>query len=117
MPNETWTRNEIRILKLYYADTPTERLIKDFLPDKTYNQISKKASRLGLRKTQDALKIAANKPRKNAWTNEENQILKEYYKTLGPTKISQHLPNRTYQAIQTQAQKLGLTKRTEKKED
>ena len=42
------------------------------------------------------------------WTEEENNILRKYYRTMG-SAIVNYLPGRTYKACQAQASKLGCT--------
>ena len=42
------------------------------------------------------------------WTEEENNILKKYYQTMG-NRIVNYLPGRTFEACKSQASKLGFT--------
>lgn len=116
-----WTEHETELLARYYPDMDAETLVLTFLPGKTARQAARKAGRMGLRKSPAYIKAANASPRKNTWTQAEDDVLRANYGALGPAGIQPMLPRRTYQAVQARAGQLGLTSprrkdMTEKKE-
>lgn len=65
----------------------------------TKQSIMSKASELGIKIVNE-----------NKWTNEELDIIKNYYKE-DIDKVVKMLPNRTYKAITTKAKRLGIKSR------
>lgn len=97
-----WTDEEIQILKDYY---PTEgRDVYKRIPAHSKKSVISKISALGLHTNRQLL----------PWTKEEDDFILKNYTTLGPGKIQEMLINRTYKAIVTHAQELGLKKSSPK---
>ena len=91
---DKWTEYENEILRKYY---PIEGIkVKDRLRGRTKYSVRAQARKLGL------------PPPNDSWTNEENEILRKYYSIEG-AKVRERLKKeRTRNAVQTQARKLGL---------
>lgn len=104
-----WTERETELLVKYYPDMDTETLVLTFLPGKTAKQAARKAGRMGLRKSPAYIRAANAGPRKNAWTQAEDDVLRANYGALGPAGVQDMLPRRTYQAVQARACQLKLT--------
>lgn len=104
-----WTEHETELLVRYYPDMDVETLVLTFLPEKTAKQAARKAGRMGLHKSPAYIKAANAGPRKNTWTQAEDDVLRVNYGTLGPAGVQHMLPRRTYQAIQARACQLKLT--------
>lgn len=99
--DNTWSDEEIQILRNYYAEHAKNPIIKDLLsllPKRSEDGIKAMVSRLHL----------STSP--SVWTEEENDILRKYYVSEGTMQVSQRLKNRTISGIQSQANKLGLTR-------
>jgi len=109
-----WSTEEIVILKQYYPDGGTEEVLKH-LKNRTKTSIQVKCSKL---------KIKTNKQgfynRSQIWTNNEKNILKEWFpkigyrkserrKVIGTPFILDFLPNRSISSIINQSRKLKLT--------
>lgn len=92
---DIWTIEEIDILKKYYPTIGTS--VKQYLPNRTEEQIKTKASTLHIRLIY--------------WSDEEISILKKYYPIMGK-KCSKFLPNKTEYQIYSTASRTGITKRS-----
>lgn len=97
VPDALWSKNEIDILKQYYAEEGVDVVKR--LPSRSKSSISGKAKTLGL-------KFNMAKPGKH-WTDEELNIIKEFYETEGPDVVHR-LPNRTKTQIMSKASSIGL---------
>lgn len=97
-----WSKHEDGIIKKYYPDYS---MIEKHLPNRTYSAIKSRINRLGLfdREKQEE--------RQNRWTEEEYQIIREKYPTMG-SKIVNLLPNRSLGAIKYKANMLGVRRNT-----
>lgn len=94
-----WTKQELTILKENYTYGSVKEIC-DLLPDKTYPAITTKARKMGF-------------TTRKYWTNEDNELLKELFPLLVTRELVKVL-GRTNEAIQVQANKLGLCKDTAK---
>ena len=93
-----WTEEEIEILKKYYPSEGSIGIQKR-LPNKPRKNIVSKANHLKIKNQKLNFK--------NAWTDIEDEIIKEYYSFEG-TQISNKLPSRSKKAIKTRARILGI---------
>lgn len=104
-----WSAEEDAILREYYPVEGT-RVVKR-LPGRTKAACMWRVRKLGLYFTGDFRKIRSRsrKPvkRKDAWTKEEEDVLRRYYFTEG-TKVYLRLNSRTRDACKARAEKLGL---------
>lgn len=92
--NCQWTDSEIEILKNNYVYGSVMQL-KELLPNHSYNSITSKAMRLGLKC-------------REFWSNEEIEILKKYYPTSTPDQMCDLLPKRNKKTIIMKACELGI---------
>jgi|GEM_PF-3536359 len=95
--SKKWTSEEEDILKKYYNPNSTIQLLLDMLPNRTSWAIYNKLKKLGL---SDNISY-------NAWTPEEDEILKKYYKKEFK-KILKRLPNRTKDGVAKRVEFLNL---------
>lgn len=90
-----WNENEIQILKdnylLYGAEYVQEKLNNKF----TISAIKTKAQKLGV--------VTSNK-----WTEEEHQIIRDYYSIKSVDEIAAMIPNHTRKSIIERAMELGI---------
>lgn len=94
-----WTEQEDNILRLNYEDKGIEYCYKLFEGRRTRDAIFKRVSKL-------QIKVKQNK---NAWTVDEDNILKTFYSKKGPSFCYSKLEGkRTIQAITARASILGL---------
>ena len=89
-----WTQEEIDIIKENYEFGNIHNLEK-LLPNRTYNAITTKARKLGIKS-------------RTFWSEDEINILNENYHIKTVDEIVKMLPNRTRESIIVQAGKLGL---------
>lgn len=95
MESYRWSKEEIAILTDNYANCSGKKMC-ELLPNRSYLSITSKARKL---------KLAV----KNYWNNEDNELLKELFPVL-KTKDLVKVLGRTKDAIQVQANTLGLYK-------
>ena len=100
MRSNSWTPEEIEILKKYYPEEGA-RVVKR-LPNRTATNCTSKASELKIRSTGAKKEYAR-------WTKEDNEILRKYYPIEGEACFTR-FPYRTYRACQAHARKIGLAK-------
>lgn len=96
--NYRFTNDDIIFLKEYYPSGNWEIIMKRF-PTLNKQSIESKASSLGIKQINN-----------NLWTDDEIEILMKYY-SQGVDCVKLYLPNRTYDAICTKAERLGLKTR------
>lgn len=94
----TWTDNEIEILKRSYSDGVTLDEICNLLPNRSKTSIGSMASKLGIT-TRHAV----------PWTREEDNIIREYYPEFG-VKILPSLDGRSKDQLVRRASELGIKK-------
>lgn len=92
--NYQWTDSEIEILKNNYVYGSIIEL-KELLPNHSYDSITSKAMRLGLKC-------------REFWSNEEIEILKKYYPTSTSDQMCNLLPKRNKKTIIMKACELGI---------
>ncbi len=110
--NIEWTKAEDQILYKNYPNKPKEEILK-LLPNRTGDAIISRATKY--------LDIH----RAIYWTNEEIEILIEYWRKLPPgkreKKLIELLPKRSWRNIQSKAARLGIAKKkpfwTEKEDE
>lgn len=100
-----WSEYEIDLLKKYYPIGEIKRLV-DLLPNRSYESITTKALKLGLKS-------------REFWTNEEDSIMREFYPIKSMEEMCDLLPNRTRNAIISHATNMRLRNVTQysKEED
>lgn len=89
-----WSEYEIDLLKKYYPIGEIKKLIT-LLPNRSYNAITTKSLRLGLKS-------------REFWTDEENSIMHKFYPVKSVEEMCDLLPNRTHNAIILHATNIGL---------
>lgn len=94
---QPWTAEEKEILRRSYAASTADELLR-LLPGRNLSAIYRKASGMGLRRTQTG-----------EWTREEMDILSSLYSKLPARHIQPHLPGRSLSAIYHKASELCLT--------
>lgn len=98
MPGKLWTDNEIALLRENYPNKPTKEVV-NMLPGRTKPAVYYKAMTLGLAKNS------------LAWTDEEDEILKEHYSDNTADEIQKnYLPHKTKHAIYHRVRQLNLQK-------
>jgi hypothetical protein len=80
MSNSRWSKNEVEILKNNFTIANWEDFL-GMLPDKTENQIRKKASKLGLKRESGIVDVFYDEERQ-AWVEES----KHYLNTIGTVR-------------------------------
>lgn len=100
-----WSEEEIELLKKEYPINHIENLVQLF-PNRLENAIIKKAKRLGLKKTI----LKKNRSSMKKWSEEEIEILKEYYPITKNSEICKYLPNRTSESIISKANDMKISK-------
>lgn len=116
-PYQSWTEQEVDLLKEKYATTPRQDLLEIF-EGRTWQSIRCKAQQLGLKRNDDAISKSrkfGNKHRKDIWSDEEINILKQFYPIGGSKLVNEKIPHRNRRAIITKANELGI--RLEDRED
>lgn len=103
-----WSNEEVELLTEKYP-TATKIELKDMFPNRSIKSITGKAEKLGLKKTGD---LAVN-----SWTDNEENIIKDYYSDTSKEGMMKLLPSRTWQQIQSKASKLNVRKYSEYKEE
>lgn len=93
-PNE-WTESEINILSEKYGKVDTKELYDLFNKKHTVSAIRCKAQNLGF----------SSNP---FWSNEDENIVREYYSVVSMEELLKMLPHKTEQSIRGIAKKLGL---------
>lgn len=119
-PQKLWTQEEVKILKEKY-ETATRQELLEIFEGRTWQSIRSKAQSIGLKRSDDASRLSkslGHRYRKDAWTDEEIDILKQLYPTGGSKAVNEKLPHRNRKAIVIKANELGLrfTKSTWKRE-
>lgn len=105
-----WTEQEVQLLKEMYEIAPKQELLKLF-KGRSWQSIRGKAQSLGLKRNEDAIRqsqILGNKNRENLWSDEEIEIVKQYYAIGGSKLVKEKIPRRSREAIVRLANKLGL---------
>lgn len=88
-----WTGEELDIIRNYYKDDINK--VIEMLPNRTYKAIITKAKRLGIKS-------------REFWSDEENELMKNYYPTMPVDDVLKYFPNRTRVSIITHAIHLNL---------
>ncbi|WP_079709721.1 hypothetical protein [Paraliobacillus ryukyuensis] len=112
--NRIWSDENDKILRKYYPIKTSTEII-EFLPNFTNRQINRRAKYLGLRKKDEIRKksrleksLAA---RKDLWTDDEKQIIIDYYGTEGAYGVQSRLEKyRSIDHITKIANRMGITK-------
>lgn len=94
----TWTPQQLKTLIRCYTTESKDNILSQF-KTKTWIAISKKAKKLGLKRTKDS-----------DWSEDEILTLKSNYKDTTNKEMLRLIPNRKLQAILMQASNLGLKK-------
>jgi hypothetical protein len=102
---KSWGSGEIQSLEKYYPTASKKDLISLF-PDRTYQALSRFASKRGIIKSTSFKRRACT----DTWTEEESQVLKQTYETASGEMICKLIPNKSHKAIRHKAWKLGLRK-------
>lgn len=90
-----WTPEEDKLLINNYSKG--YKTLCKLIPNHSYNGIVCRATFLGIAFVKNS-----------AFSDKENDIIRQYYSIEGSTKISMRLPGRSIPAIRAQARKLGL---------
>lgn len=104
-----WTEAEMDVIRKHYAKGGSGRC-HFYLPDRNEESIRCKAKEMGIRRNRECGK---KRGMHGKWSDQEIQIMKDFYPSLDPYKLREMLPNRSIAAIYRQAQLMGL-KRIEK---
>lgn len=89
-----WSKYEIDLLRKYYPIGEIKKLLT-LLPNRTYDAITTKSLRLGLKS-------------REFWTDEEDSIMRKFYPIIAVEEMCNLLPNRTRNAIILHAVNIGL---------
>ncbi len=102
----TWTEEEVEILRKYYPIGGVGA-VKEYLKDRSENAIFTKATKLHVpeHKKRHEYKKRYNKK----WTEEEIDILREFYPIEGE-KVTERLPGRTQDQCTAMAKHKGIRK-------
>lgn len=104
---QQWTPEEDTQLRSIYIDHSKQDIQAAI--DKPWMTIKRRARRLNLQRRPDLVSAdwVIKGPRKDAWTPEENQLLKEIYPIGSKVDISARF-GRTWRSIRAQAYSMGL---------
>lgn len=112
MSNRIWTDEEVELLKKVYPIKSIEELCTIF-PNKTSQQINKKAKNLKLKKDKLFIKEYRLKKslaaRNDLWSEDELKLLQEYYPIGGIYEVKKYLPHKSKDGIRRKANSLGLS--------
>lgn len=110
--HDAWQPEEIELLKKIYCHNTKEKIMTHF--DKTWVSIRDKAKKIGLRRDKNLINNDRKKrgPRKDAWTKDEIDLLKEVYENNKKPYILSKL-NRPWQSIMIKARQNGLKRNPE----
>ncbi|EEM8095962.1 hypothetical protein DER63_13830 [Salmonella enterica] len=97
IPSSPWTKEEEDIIRKEYACGSGSTKIMDLLPGRTWNAIVLRASKMKIINT-----------RTKIWSEEEQQLLKQYYPTMG-TRVAEIIPGRTEVAVKAMAYSMAIT--------
>ena len=97
-----WTAHEDSIIRENYPTMGTA--VQSLLTGRTKDACQQRANFLGV--TQREYANRQMNP-KNKWSEEEDEILREYYPQMG-SRVAERLPNRSETSCYTRAYKLGL---------
>lgn len=92
---DIWTEEEINKMKMVWEDRPPREELLRIFPNRSLSAIYSKAEKLGITKTR-------------LWTEEEDAIIREKYKSLSNEEIDNLFPNRSGYSVQQRARKLGI---------
>lgn len=104
-PN-AWSIEEIKLLKLHFATTGTEDLMK--IINRSHKGICAMASKLNIRRGGRAYSPKKSHVRFNDWTEKELLYIDKHYSTSSKKELLRFLSNRTWGAIIRQANVYGL---------
>jgi hypothetical protein len=90
-----YSDEDLAFMTAHYAEVGPRGCLAR-MPGRTYHAIVTKAKIMGLDKTRKA-------PSENAWTESEDQFMRENYALLGPAGIAKILTHRTKDSIRTRA--------------
>jgi len=92
-----WTNGEISVLEKHYVSDGTSYCL-NLLPNRTATAIREKARKMDFKKHSSKI-----------WSENEINILKEFYLKIGPSKINkEYLPERTIKSIEAKAHEIGF---------
>ncbi len=108
-----WKIEEENLLKEIYKNNSKEFIISKL--NKSWTTICRKARKLNLHRNPDLINEDRKKrgPRKDSWTTEEINILKNIYENNSKEFILSKFKNRSWQSIRSNAQKLNLQRNPE----
>lgn len=114
MNRAIWSKEESELLKKVYS-LKTSKQLSEIFPQYTNTQILRKAKQLGLKKDPLVAKQSRLEnsiiQRQDLWTDEEINILLEYYPKEGALGVQERLPkHRELSAIVHQANRRHLTR-------
>lgn len=92
----SWTKEDEKILSDNFPFMSNQEIKDRFFPDRPVRGIESKARKMNLHKVSDA------------WNEEEEQILRDNYGKMLIAQLQELLPNRTYSAIISHANLIGL---------
>lgn len=95
----SWTKEDEQLLVDNFPYMSNLDLRNQFFPNRPIRGIESKARKMKLYKISDA------------WTKEEEDVLREYYGVKPIAELMEFLPNRTYSAIWSHANLIGLKTR------
>jgi len=99
VPGTRWTAEEESLLRSLYPEAAWEVLL-DSLPGRTQESIRSHAYHMKVKRDHDVLH--------GSWADWEIEYLKEHYYDTARKQILDNLPDRTWSAVITRAQLLGL---------
>lgn len=104
MSGYVWRDEELDILKEYYPIGGYELCMKKGI-NRTRDAIVKKANILTIK-----TKMTGGRVGYGVWTDDEIEVVKEYYAKYGKEKVHELIPNRSMVSIVSRAYKLGITR-------
>lgn len=99
MKRKNWAKEELEKLHEHFGEMPTKELRKKYLPNRSEQSISRKASALGIASAKSL-----------DWTEKDIEKLRENYDRMPIKKLQEkYLPNKSENAIKHKASRLGIT--------
>ncbi len=94
--HDGWSAEEIELLKLHAGKIPASEIHAKYIPDKSPARINSKSTTLGLTVCKH----------KNHWTEQELDILRQYYGEIKTARLMKMLPGRTVMSLRHGARRL-----------
>lgn len=105
-----WTDAEISIIKEFYGSEGSDGVMeRTGRPRKGVQQMACRLGLAGVDPQKAKYLSLEDRNKRVQWTEQEREIIREYYPSSGPAGCALYLMNRTPKAISCQAGAMGIT--------